>query len=436
MGFTVAEGPEVESDWNNFDGAQHAARAIRRAACGTRSSSTSASPGSVVLRTHTSPVQIRVMQSQPPPIYTIMPGRVFRRDTADSTHMPVFHQIEGLVIDRGITLRRPRRHDRAVHQGVLRAVTSARACGRRTSRSPSRRPSTTSSVPTVRGSSSAGAAWSIRTCCATAASIPRSGAASRSASASTGLPLDAPRHRRLPRDVHQRHPLPESSSDEGAALLAPTSSRLSATMPIALGGADERPRPRRGRRRRGRRGGSTASSWRRCSRSDLIPMPTRSSSSTSTRATASRSRSCCGAFNMEVGDLVPLATLGTTMPNGMKIGRRKLRGESSNGMLCSPVELGFGDESRRHPHPPARPPPRDAAVGRARRRRRRRCSTSTSTRTAPTRIRMAGVARDLAARLEVPFDVARSRRSRSRDHRPVVDVTIVDADRCGRFTAA
>jgi phenylalanyl-tRNA synthetase alpha chain len=60
-------------------------------------------PGSTLLRPHTSPVQIRVMETMPPPIYGIMPGRVFRRDTADATHMPVFHQLEGLVIDRGIT---------------------------------------------------------------------------------------------------------------------------------------------------------------------------------------------------------------------------------------------------------------------------------------------------------------------------------------------
>jgi phenylalanyl-tRNA synthetase alpha chain len=60
-------------------------------------------PFSTLLRTHTSPVQIRVMQQQPPPIYSVMPGRVFRRDTADATHLPVFHQIEGLVVDRGIT---------------------------------------------------------------------------------------------------------------------------------------------------------------------------------------------------------------------------------------------------------------------------------------------------------------------------------------------
>jgi phenylalanyl-tRNA synthetase alpha chain len=60
-------------------------------------------PGSTLLRTHTSPVQIRVMKTWKPPIYAIMPGRVFRRDTPDATHMPVFHQIEGLVVDRGIT---------------------------------------------------------------------------------------------------------------------------------------------------------------------------------------------------------------------------------------------------------------------------------------------------------------------------------------------
>lgn len=58
---------------------------------------------STLLRTHTSPVQIRVMEEGEPPIYSIMPGRVFRSDTADATHMPVFHQIEALVVDKGIT---------------------------------------------------------------------------------------------------------------------------------------------------------------------------------------------------------------------------------------------------------------------------------------------------------------------------------------------
>ena len=102
LGFTVSEGPEVETDWNNFTALnmppEHPARSMWDTMFVDLGE-----PGSTVLRTHTSPVQIRVMQTQPPPIYTIMPGRVFRRDTADATHMPVFHQIEGLVIDRGIT---------------------------------------------------------------------------------------------------------------------------------------------------------------------------------------------------------------------------------------------------------------------------------------------------------------------------------------------
>jgi len=102
LGFQIAEGPEVESDFYNFEALNmppsHPARSMWDTLF------VEADPeGSVVLRTHTSPVQIRVMQEWPPPIYAVMPGRVFRQDTPDATHMPVFHQIEGLVIDRGIT---------------------------------------------------------------------------------------------------------------------------------------------------------------------------------------------------------------------------------------------------------------------------------------------------------------------------------------------
>ncbi|HEX6595581.1 MAG TPA: phenylalanine--tRNA ligase subunit alpha [Acidimicrobiales bacterium] len=102
MGYRVAEGPEVETDWYNFEALNmppgHPARSmwdtlyVRLGA-----------PESTLLRTHTSPVQIRVMESQPPPIYVVMPGRCYRRDTPDARHLPVFHQIEGLVVDRGIT---------------------------------------------------------------------------------------------------------------------------------------------------------------------------------------------------------------------------------------------------------------------------------------------------------------------------------------------
>jgi phenylalanyl-tRNA synthetase alpha chain len=103
LGYKVADGPEVETDWYNFEALNfppgHPARAMQDTLYVRLGR-----PEEVLLRTHTSPVQVRVMESQPPPIYTVMPGRVFRRDTLDARHSPVFHQIEGLAVDRGITL--------------------------------------------------------------------------------------------------------------------------------------------------------------------------------------------------------------------------------------------------------------------------------------------------------------------------------------------
>jgi phenylalanyl-tRNA synthetase alpha chain len=102
MGYSVAEGPEVETDWYNFEALNmppaHPARGMWDTLYVKLGE-----PESTLLRTHTSPVQIRVMTSQPPPIYVVMPGRAYRRDTPDARHLPVFHQIEGLVVDRGIT---------------------------------------------------------------------------------------------------------------------------------------------------------------------------------------------------------------------------------------------------------------------------------------------------------------------------------------------
>jgi len=116
MGFSVAEGPEIEDDWHNFGALNfppgHPARDMQDTFYVDYGK-----PESTLLRTHTSPVQIRVMLSLPPPIYSVMPGRVFRQDTADATHMPVFHQIEGLVVDRGITF--------ADLAGTLEAFTNA-----------------------------------------------------------------------------------------------------------------------------------------------------------------------------------------------------------------------------------------------------------------------------------------------------------------------
>ncbi len=103
MGFEVAEGPEVEDDWHNFGSLNfpddHPARAMQDTLYVDLNE-----PESTMLRTHTSPVQVRTMLNQKPPIYIVAPGRVYRRDTADATHFPVFHQIEGLVVDKGITM--------------------------------------------------------------------------------------------------------------------------------------------------------------------------------------------------------------------------------------------------------------------------------------------------------------------------------------------
>lgn len=99
MGFSIAEGPEVELDYYNFEAlnipADHPARDTQDSFYIN---------DNVVLRTQTSPVQVRVMEQQKPPIRIIAPGRVYRSDAVDATHSPVFHQIEGLVVDKGITM--------------------------------------------------------------------------------------------------------------------------------------------------------------------------------------------------------------------------------------------------------------------------------------------------------------------------------------------
>jgi phenylalanyl-tRNA synthetase alpha chain len=99
MGFIVADGPDIETEYHNFDAlntpADHPSRDIQ---------DTFYLPDGRLLRTQTSPVQIRVMESQPPPVRIICPGRCFRRDTPDATHSMNFHQIEGLYVDRNVSL--------------------------------------------------------------------------------------------------------------------------------------------------------------------------------------------------------------------------------------------------------------------------------------------------------------------------------------------
>ena len=99
MGFSIAEGPEVESDYLNFESLNtpklHPARSMQ---------DTFYVSAELLLRTHTSPVQIRTMHANKPPIRIIAPGRVYRRDTPDASHSPVFHQVEGLYIDEGVSM--------------------------------------------------------------------------------------------------------------------------------------------------------------------------------------------------------------------------------------------------------------------------------------------------------------------------------------------
>jgi phenylalanyl-tRNA synthetase alpha chain len=106
MGWEIAEGPEVESEWFNFDalnfGPDHPARQMQDTFF--VSDPDPARPRRLVLRTHTSPVQARALLARELPVYIACPGRVFRTDELDATHTPVFHQVEGLAVDRGLTM--------------------------------------------------------------------------------------------------------------------------------------------------------------------------------------------------------------------------------------------------------------------------------------------------------------------------------------------
>ena len=102
MGYEIAEGPEVETGWRNFEALNIPEDHPARSPLDTFYVDFG-EPWSVLLRPHTSPVQIRLLQRGVLPIYAVAPGRTYRKDTPDSTHLPVFHQIEGLVVDRGVT---------------------------------------------------------------------------------------------------------------------------------------------------------------------------------------------------------------------------------------------------------------------------------------------------------------------------------------------
>lgn len=111
LGYRVADGPEVETDWHNFTALNsppdHPAKSLSDTIyvqpLSPRTRPTPDGTTGILLRTQTSPGQIRAMHAQPPPLYIVIPGRVYRSDTADATHLPMFHQIEGLAVDRSLS---------------------------------------------------------------------------------------------------------------------------------------------------------------------------------------------------------------------------------------------------------------------------------------------------------------------------------------------
>jgi phenylalanyl-tRNA synthetase alpha chain len=109
MGYEVAEGPEVEAEWYNFDALNippdHPAREMQDTLFVAPPEGAPANTKSgIVLRTHTSPVQIRSLLTRPLPLYVVSPGKVYRNEALDATHLPVFYQIEGLAVDEGLTM--------------------------------------------------------------------------------------------------------------------------------------------------------------------------------------------------------------------------------------------------------------------------------------------------------------------------------------------
>ena len=201
MGWEVAEGPELEAEWLNFDALNfipdHPARTMQDTLF------VEPEDGGIVLRTHTSPVQVRALLTRELPVYVVCPGRVYRSDEYDATHLPVFHQIEGLAVDKGITLG----HLRGTLDHFARAMFGETRTRMRPNYfpSPSPRPRSTwsascatapqSVIPTIpavpararAGSNGVAAGSSTRASSRPAASTPTSTPASPSAWAWTAL---------------------------------------------------------------------------------------------------------------------------------------------------------------------------------------------------------------------------------------------------------
>ena len=367
MGFTVAEGPEAESDWYNFEALNIPPSHPARDMYDTMYLEVG-EPETVLLRTHTSPVQIHLMEEAVRdgtlPIHAVMPGKCYRLDTPDARHLPVFNQIEGLVVDRGITFG-----DLA---GTIQIFTEAYfGPGMQSRLRPAYFPFTEPSAEfeitcTIclgegcRTCSHTGwielgaAAWSTRRCSPRSGSIPPSGPASPSASASTAWPRCATRcptcapSWRTTSDSSRSSDLtpPTNGKTPPTTVRAPLSwLRDFAPFPDDVGALratlDDLGLVVEAIEHVGEGLGDVVVAQVRkieaIKGADKIQLVT-------VDAGAEPLEIVCGASNFVVGDRVPLAPVGAILPGGFEIGRRKLRGVVSNGMLCSGKELGLSDD--------------------------------------------------------------------------------------------
>ena len=193
MGFTVASGPDIETVYHNFDAlntpADHPSRDPQ---------DTFYLEDGTLLRSHTSPVQIRYMERHQPPVRIVAPGRCYRRDTPDATHSANFHQVEGLYVSEGVSLA-DLKGDIAYFARQIMGQDARSGSGRTSSRSPnpawrSISPATCAaaraagSASRADGSKSWAPAWSIRTCSTRWATIPSGTPATPSAWAWNGSP--------------------------------------------------------------------------------------------------------------------------------------------------------------------------------------------------------------------------------------------------------
>ena len=342
MGFTIAEGPEVETAWYNFEALNIPEWHPARGSFDTIFVNLG-EPEEVMLRSHTSPVQIRTMENQEPPIYIVAPGRTFRTDTADATHLPAFNQIEGLVVDRGITLG----DLSGTMDEFVRAFFGGEVKTRlRPSYFPFTEPSAEFDISRPDGS------WlELGGCGMVHPNVLRNcGIDPEEWQGFVRLRYRPPcghalRTRRHPRARQQRRPLPE------AVLMKVTLSWLREFAPdidgdpvelgetlSALGLAVEEMETI----------GEIVDGVVLAKVLDLRPHPDADKIQLVDvdRGDGQPLQVCCGAFNMAVGDLIPFATIGTVMPNGMEIAQREMRGQMSNGMCCAADEIGLasGDD--------------------------------------------------------------------------------------------